>query len=203
MENKDNWDEACEMCKMPGMLHKGACTRKEDVNAFEYGKLWEAWELYKKRMMPIRKLQAEQDEKTKIQNGFLMEKFATTLTGTFTASQQQFATTFADSQQKLIEAIQGKENRTAKIVKPARVPAWTKEMTWAVYLKALEAWMEQNKDLSEAVKYQDVMESLKQNKEVNELLEYIGKHIYPALDTVETQTVQQVIVILKRKHGKT
>ena len=99
--------------------------------------------------------------------------------------------------------MQAKENRTAKIVKPAIVPAWTKEMTWAVYLKALEAWMEQNKDMSEAVKYQDVMESLKQNKEVNRLLEYIGNHIYPALDTAETQTVQQVIGILKRKYGKT
>ena len=72
LENKDNWDEACEMCKMPGILHKGPCTRKEEVNAFEYGKLWEAWELFRKRMTPIRKLQVEQEEKTKMQNDFLV-----------------------------------------------------------------------------------------------------------------------------------
>ena len=69
------------------------------------------------------------------------------------------------------------------------MPAWTKEMTLAVYLKALEAWMEQNKDMSEHVKFQDVIESQKVNKEVNSLAKYVGEHILPALDTVETQTV--------------
>ena len=104
---------------------------------------------------------------------------------------------------KVIDSMKVKENRTAKLVKPARVPAWTKEMTLAVYLKALEAWMEQNKDMSEHVKFQDVIESLKMNKEVNGLAKYVGEHILPVLDTVETQTVQQIVGILKRKYGKT
>ena len=65
LENKDNWDEACEMCKMPGILHKGPCTRKEEVNAFEYGKLWEAWDLYRKRMKPIIMLKEKKGEKIK------------------------------------------------------------------------------------------------------------------------------------------
>ena len=38
-------------------------------------------------------------------------------------------------------------------------------MTLEVYLKALEVWMEQNKDIQEHVKYNDVVESLKQNKD--------------------------------------
>ena len=32
---------------MPVMLHKGPCTRKEELNAFEFGKLWEAWSLFR------------------------------------------------------------------------------------------------------------------------------------------------------------
>ena len=58
-------------------------------------------------------------------------------------------------------------------------------MTLAVYLKALEAWMEQNKDISEHVRFQDVIESLKMNKEVNGLAKYVGEHILPVSDTVE------------------
>ena len=85
----------------------------------------------------------------------------------------------------IIESMKVKETQTAKLVKPAKVPAWTKEMTLVVYLKALEAWMEQNKDMSEHVKFQDVIESLKMNKEVNGLAKYVGKHILPVLDAVE------------------
>ena len=47
----------------------------------------------------------------------------------------------------IIESMKVKENKTAKLIKPAKVPAWTKEMTLAVYLKALEAWMKKNKDM--------------------------------------------------------
>ena len=82
------------------------------------------------------------------------------------------------------------------------MPTWTKEMTWAVYLKALEAWIEQKNDMPEANKYQLVTESLKQNREVNGLMEYMAKHVLEVLNTVETQNVQQVIGILKRKYGK-
>ena len=53
LANKDNWEEECEWCKMPGMLHKGPCTRKEETNAFEYQKIYEGWNLYRNRMKPI------------------------------------------------------------------------------------------------------------------------------------------------------
>ena len=72
-----------------------------------------------------------------------------------------------------------KENKTAKLVKPAKVPVWTKEMTLAVYLKALKAWMEQNKDISEHMRFHDVIKLLKMNKDVNGLAKYVGEHILP------------------------
>ena len=104
LENKDNWEKYCEMCEMPGMLHKGPCTRKEEVNAFEYGKIYEAWKVFRKRMKPIIMLKEKQEEKTKTQNDLLvgLEKFANTLT----TSQHKLIEANAANQQKLIEAIQ-------------------------------------------------------------------------------------------------
>ena len=63
----------------------------------------------------------------------------------------------------LVEEFKG---RPSKLVKPAKVPSWTKDMKLDVYLKALEVWMEMNKDVSEAVRFQDVIELLKMNKEI-------------------------------------
>ena len=42
-------------------------------------------------------------------------------------------------------------------MKPAKVPSWTKSMKLEAYLKALEVWKEINKDVSEAVRIQDVI----------------------------------------------
>ena len=61
----------------------------------------------------------------------------------------------------IIESMKVKETKTAKLVKPAKVSVWTKEMTLAVYLKALEVWMEHNQDISKHVRFQDVIESLR------------------------------------------
>ena len=37
--------------------------------------------------------------------------------------------------------------------------------------------METNKDMSEAARYQDVIESLKMNKDIEGLAKYIGEHV--------------------------
>ena len=39
-------------------------------------------------------------------------------------------------------------------------------MKFDAYLKELEVWMQINSDVSEAVRFQDVIESLKINKEI-------------------------------------
>ena len=57
----------------------------------------------------------------------------------------------------MIETFKGSNIGTTKLVKPAKVPGWTKEMKLDVYLKALEVWMETNKDVSEVVRYQDII----------------------------------------------
>ena len=99
--------------------------------------------------------------------------------------------------------IESMKTKTTKLVKPAKVPGWTKEMTLDVYLKALEVWMEMNKDVSESVRFQDVMESLRMNKEINGLVKYVGEHILLALHMVEKQKVKEVAELLKRKYRRT
>ena len=51
--NKENWEDKCQWCLLPGILHRHACTRKEEANAFEYQKILECWEMYRSRMKPI------------------------------------------------------------------------------------------------------------------------------------------------------
>merc|ERR1712082_541517 len=96
--------------------------------------------------------------------------------------------------------LQGRPN---KLVKPAKVPSWTKSMKLEAYRKALEVLMEMNKDVSEAVRFQDVIESLKINKEIEGLAQNIGEHVIPKLDTIEKQTVREIVKLLKLKYGRT
>ena len=67
----------------------------------------------------------------------------------------------AAGQRELVETMKRGQNSTAKIIKPARPPAWTKNMTLEVYVKALEVWLTQNREIPELVKYQEVIETLK------------------------------------------
>ena len=46
-------------------------------------------------------------------------------------------------------------------------------------------------------------ESLKINKEVNGLAEFVGGRIMECLDTIEKQTVTQLVEMLKDKYGRT
>ena len=46
-------------------------------------------------------------------------------------------------------------------------------MELKTYMKTLDVWMEQNKDVSENVRYHEVMEYLKMNKEIEGLSDYV------------------------------
>ena len=83
------------------------------------------------------------------------------------------------------------KDRPNKLVKPAKVPSWSKGMKLDVYVKSLQVWMEMNKDVSEAERFQDVIESLKTNKEIERVLRNNNiiiflyfKNIYYRLDVV-------------------
>merc|ERR1712243_510637 len=116
------------------------------------------------------------------------------------AMSEAYASAITKGNENLIKQLQGRPN---KLVKPAKVPSWTKSMKLKAYLKALEVWREMNKDVSEAVRFQDVIESLKINKEIEGLAQYVGEHVIPKLDTIEKHTVIEIAKLLKLKYGRT
>merc|ERR1712115_760537 len=95
------------------------------------------------------------------------------------------------------------KERPNKLVKPAKVQSWSKGMKLQAYKKSLEVWIEMNKDMSEAARYQDVIESLKMNKDIEGLAKYIGEHVVGKLDTIEKQKVKEIIELLDLKYGRT
>ena len=103
----------------------------------------------------------------------------------------------------VVEALEDSGGKVTKVVKPANVPVWVEKMDLKTYEKALNIWIEQNKDLSENQRFYEVIESLKMNKEVNGLAEYVVVTILPTLDTVEKQTVKNLWDKLKEKYGRT
>ena len=50
---------------MPEILHKGVCTRKTEVGEAEFSELWKSLSAFRLKMEPIRKWQADEDEKTR------------------------------------------------------------------------------------------------------------------------------------------
>ena len=103
----------------------------------------------------------------------------------------------------LVDTTNARESKTAKVVKPVKVQVLTEKMSLKTYEKALDVWLSQNKDMSENARFHEVVESLKVNKEVKGLVEYVAVYILPVLDTVGKQTVKKVYGKLKEKYGKT
>ena len=71
--------------------------------------------------------------------------------------------------------------RTTKLTKPAKAPSWLKEMSLETYTKQIAALSEIYGDVPEHVKFHDVIEELKKNKDIKGLQSYIAEHILPVL----------------------
>ena len=63
---------------------------------------------------------------------------------------------------------------TNKLIKPAKVPTWSKGMKLTPFIKSIEVWLETNKDLPDHLHYNEILELLKLNKEIEGLSLYIG-----------------------------
>ena len=106
--------------------------------------------------------------------------------------------------QSMTDAIvNGNKERPNKLVKPTKVPSWCTGMKYQAYKKSIEVWEENNKDMPETARYQDVIESLKQNKNIEGLARYTGMHVVGKLDTTETQTIEDLLKLLDIKYGRT
>ena len=81
---------------------------------------------------------------------------------------------------------------------------WTKDLTLETYIKQVQPWKDVFEDIPEHVKFADLIESLKTNKELKGLQIYIGEHVLPVLETKVDQTLKKVleILILKYSHAR-
>ena len=193
LSHKDDWDEECDVCRMPTLLHRDSegrlmlesCPgRKEESTAAAQNKadaeLMNSWSLFRKKMTPIRKWYRADIEQTNAKNDIL-----------------------AGLQSMTDAIVNGNKERPNKLVKPTKVPSWCTGMKYQAYKKSIEVWEENNKDMSETARYQDVIESLKQNKNIEGLAKYTGEHVVGKLDTTETQTIKEILKLLDIKYGRT
>ena len=56
--------------------------------------------------------------------------------------------------------------RSTKLTKPAKVSSWSSDITLETYIKQLESQTEINEGFPELVKFHDLVENLKINKEM-------------------------------------
>ena len=92
--------------------------------------------------------------------------------------------------------------KVTKLTKPAKVPSWTKDMSLETYTKQLATWQDINEDVPEYVKYHDLIEELKRNKDIKGLQRYIADHILPVLIQKQDQTVDKVAGLLDSRYGR-
>ena len=190
---KDDWDEECEECRMPTLLHidsdgrqsPDSCPgRKEESTQAAQNKadaeILKSWRAFKSKMGPVRKWHRLEMEKTQQTNDIL-----------------------AGIQSMTTAIINGNNERPSKLVKPTKVPSWGTGMKYKAYRKSIEVWEQNNQDMPEPARYQEVIESLKQNKNIEGLASYTGEHIVGKLDTTETQTIKEILQLLDTKYGRT
>ena len=97
----------------------------------------------------------------------------------------------------------GNNTGPSKLVKPTKVPSWGTGMKYKAYKKSIEVWEQNNKDMPEPARYQEVIESIKQNKNIEDLARYAGEHIVGTLDAAERQNIKEILKLLYIKFGRT
>ena len=195
--NKEDWDEECNGCKMPVLLHVDsdgkqsieACPgKKKETTELAQNKAdsetWNLWKKFRAKMRSVIKWHNQELEKSKQSSDILagIQSLATAITTAMTA---------------------GNNTGPSKLVKPTKVPSWGTGMKYKAYKKSIEVWEQNNKDMPEPARYQEVIESIKQNKNIEGLAKYAGEHIIGTLDTVERQNIKEILTLLDIKFGRT
>ena len=119
LEDKEDWVNVCELCTLPTMLHAdaqgnrihGACTRNQELTQDDCIKEWAA---YHKKMKTVRSWYKEEMKK---QN---LEEKVNNMQNDIAAA---------------LKAIQ--KGTTNKLIKPAKVPSWSKGMKLRPFIKSI------------------------------------------------------------------
>ena len=195
--HKEDWDDECNECKMPILLHVDsdgkqsldACPgRKDEATPAAQNKadaeIWNSWRTFKSKMRPVTEWHSQEIERTKQTSDLLagIPSITNVITNVITF---------------------GNNERPSKLVKPTKVPSWGTGMEYKAYKKSIEVWDQNNKDMPQPARYQEVIESIKQNKDIEDLARYAGEHIVGTLDTAERQNIKEILKLLDIKFGRT
>ena len=129
------------------------------------------WRDLKKRLKQILKDIKEERAKEKEQNVYLdgIERIVNTL--------KMNIDTSGDPKVKKSDTaeVSTVNNKPRLLTKPV----WTIDLTLDTYIKQIQFWSDVLEEIPEHVKYADLIESLKTNKDIKGLQKYVGEHILP------------------------
>ena len=122
---------------LDGRRIHGACTRRTDLTENDSTK---EWDIYRKRMKAVRSWCTDEMKRRNLEDT---------------------VKSLANDVQQVVKVLT--KGTTNKLIKPAKVPSWSKGMQLRPFIKSIEVWMENNKDMPENSKYNEIIESLKMN----------------------------------------
>ena len=127
------------------------------------------WRDLKKRLKPIPKEIKEEREKEKEQNVYLdgIKQIVHTL-------QMHINTHDTKKDTSTPSTIPTPQNKPKLLTKTAKVPTWTMDITLETFTKQIQTWSDVLEYIPEHVKYADLLESLKTNKEIKGMQKYVG-----------------------------
>ena len=64
-------------------------------------------------------------------------------------------------------------SKVTKLTKLIKVPTWWRNMSLETFKKQLQTLTDSNEEIPEFLKYHELMENLKSNKDIKDLLRYI------------------------------
>ena len=93
----------------------------------------------------------------------------------YTESMTALVLSFKDSPSKDEPSTPGSTtSKVTKLTKLIKVLTWSRNMSLETFKKQLQTWTDSNEEITEFLKYHELMESLKSNKDIKNLPRYVG-----------------------------
>ena len=93
------------------------------------------------------------------------------------------------------------EKNKFQMVKPNKVPNWIKEQNLEGYCNQLRLW-DKSCQTPSATKFYEIIETLKANKEIAGLKEFVANKIMDSMDPNDPEIVEKLISAIEEKYKK-
>ena len=139
----------------------------------------------------------KEEFRKEVEQGILLDGL-TKLINSNTENMTTLVTSFKDSFKKdeassISSATNAGAGRVSELTKPAKVPLWTKDISFETYTKQIMTWTGINEEVPGYVKFHDLIEELKKNKDIMVRERYVVEHTLHILIKKTDQTLKKVI----------